>query len=68
MANLRLDKIKPLVGLAAFLFIWWAVPISVKSYLKVGFTEFQSPAWVAISYLDDLEGFGHEEVIQKLNL
>ncbi|MEC7273737.1 MAG: rod shape-determining protein MreC [Verrucomicrobiota bacterium] len=68
MANLRLDKIKPLVGLAAFLFIWWAVPISVKSYLKVGFTEFQSPAWVAISYLDDLEGFWARRSHSKIEL
>ena len=68
MANLRLDKIKPLVVLAAFLFIWWAVPISVKSYLKVGFTEFQSPAWVAISYLDDLEGFWARRSHTKIEL
>ena len=57
-----------MVALAAFLFIWWAVPISVKSCLKVGFTEFQSPAWVAASYLDDLEGFWSRRSHSKIEL
>lgn len=68
MANLRLDKIKPLVALAAFLLFWWAVPITVKSYLKVGFTEFQSPSWIVTSYLDDLEGFWARRSHSKIEL
>ena len=68
MANVRLDKIKPLVALAAFLFAWWAIPTTVKSYLKAGFTEFQSPAWVATSYLDDLEGFWARRSHSKVEL
>lgn len=40
-----------------FLALWWLVPTAVKSFLRVSFEEFQAPAWVVNSYLDDLEGF-----------
>lgn len=68
MAKFRLDKIKPLVALVAFLIAWWLVPLTVKSFLKVSFTEFQAPAWVASSYLDDLEGFWARRNHSKIEL
>ena len=57
MAKLRPDRIKPLVALGSFLLAWWLIPTTLKSFLKVSFSEFQAPAWVATSYLDELENF-----------
>jgi len=68
VANLRLDKIKPLVALGVFLAAWWIVPTTVKSFLRVSFSEFQAPAWVATSYLDDLEGFWARRSHSKVEL
>ncbi|MDQ8194836.1 rod shape-determining protein MreC [Coraliomargarita sp. SDUM461004] len=68
MANIRLEKIKPLVALGVFLVAWWVVPTTVKSFLRVNFSEFQAPAWVATSYLDDLEGFWARRSHSKVEL
>ncbi len=68
MAHLRLEKYKPLVALGVFLLAWWIVPTFVKSFLKVSFTEFQAPAWIATSYLDDLEGFWTRRSHSKIEL
>lgn len=68
MANPRLDKLKPLIALGVFLIAWWLVPTFVKSFLRVSFTEFQAPAWIATSYLDDLEGFWARRSHSKLEL
>ena len=57
MAKLRLDRIKPLVAIGSFLLAWWLIPTTLKSFLKVSFSEFQAPAWVATSYFDELENF-----------
>lgn len=68
MAKLRLDKIKPLVALGVFLVAWWVIPTTVKSFIQVSFNEFQAPAWVATSYLDDLEGFWARRSHSKVEL
>ncbi|MEO0508805.1 MAG: rod shape-determining protein MreC [Verrucomicrobiota bacterium] len=68
MANRRLDRYKPLVALGVFLLAWWLAPTVVKSFLKLSFTEFQAPAWVANSYLDDLEGFWSRNMHSKRDL
>jgi len=68
VAKLRLDKYKPLVALGVFLLAWWIVPVGVKVFLKAGFTEFQAPAWVANSYLEDLEGFWGRRMHSKREL
>ncbi|MGJ8640791.1 MAG: rod shape-determining protein MreC [Opitutaceae bacterium] len=68
MAKLRLDKLKPLVALGVFFIAWWIVPPVVKSFLKVSFTEFQAPAWVVSSYLEDLQGFWARRSHSKLEL
>lgn len=57
MANLRLDKFKPLIILGSFLAAWWMLPPVVKSLLRTSFTEFQAPVWIVSSYLDDLGNF-----------
>lgn len=68
MAQLRLDKYKPLVALGVFLISWWLVPSIVKSFVRVSFSEFQAPAWIASSYLDDLEGFWARRSHSKIEL
>lgn len=68
MAKPRLHSIKPLVALCVFLVAWWVVPTTVKSFLRVSFTEFQAPAWVATSYLDDLEDFWARRSHSKVEL
>lgn len=68
MAKQRLDKLKPLVALGVFLIAWWIVPTFFRSFLKVSFTEFQAPAWVVSSYLDDLEGFWTRRSHSKIEL
>jgi len=68
VAKLRLDKYKPVVALGVFLVAWWLVPIGVKAFLKASFSEFQAPAWVASSYLDDLEGFWARRMHSKREL
>jgi rod shape-determining protein MreC len=68
VAKHRLEKIKPLVALGVFLVAWWIVPTTVKSFLRASFTEFQAPAWVATSYLDDLEGFWSRRSHSKVEL
>jgi rod shape-determining protein MreC len=68
VAKLRLNKVKPLVALGVFLLVWWLVPTAIKSFLKVSFSEFQAPAWVATSYLDDLEDFWARRSHSKVEL
>lgn len=68
MANSRLEHYKPLVVLGLFLAGWWLLPTTVKSFLRVGFSEFQAPAWIAASYLEDLEGFWARRTHSKLEL
>ena len=68
MAKLRLDKLKPLVALGVFLLAWWIVPPFLKSFTKVSFTEFQAPAWVVSSYLEDLQGFWARRSHSKIEL
>lgn len=71
MAKFRLDKFKPLVALGLFLVAWWMVPTLSKSFLpflRVSFTEFQAPAWIVTSYLDDLEEFWARRSHSKIEL
>ena len=68
MTKQRFDKLKPIVALGVFLVAWWVVPTAVKSFLRLSFTEFQAPAWVAQSYLDDLEGFWSRRSHSKVEL
>lgn len=68
MAKFRLDKFKPIVALGLFLVAWWIVPSIAKSFLRVSFTEFQAPAWIVSSYLDDLEGFWARRSHSKIEL
>lgn len=68
MAKRRLDKFKPVVALGVFLVAWWILPLGVKAFMKASFTEFQAPAWIVSSYLDDLEGFWARRMHSKREL
>jgi rod shape-determining protein MreC len=71
VAKFRLDKFKPIVALGVFLAAWWIVPTLSKSFLpfvKLSFTEFQAPAWIVSSYLDDLESFWARRSHSKIEL
>lgn len=57
MAKRRPHRFKPLIQLGLFFAAWWIAPTVLKSFVQVGFSEFQAPAWVISSYLDDLGGF-----------
>ena len=57
MAKDRLDKFKPAILLGIFLAVWWALPVVVKSFVRVSFSEFQAPVWIVSSYLDNLGSF-----------
>lgn len=57
-----------MVALGVFLFAWWVIPTAVKSFVRVSFIEFQAPAWVATSYMDDLEGFWARRSHSKVEL
>ena len=71
MAKFHLDKFKPSVALGLCLVAWWIVPTLSKSFLpflRVSFTEFQAPAWIVTSYLDDLEEFWARRSHSKIEL
>jgi rod shape-determining protein MreC len=68
VAKLRLDKFKPIVALGLFLAAWWILPTVAKSFVRISFAEFQAPAWIAASYLDDLEGFWARRSHSKIEL
>lgn len=68
MAKVRLDTYRPLVALGVFIVVFWGLPAFFKSFLKVSFEEFQAPAWIASSYLDDLEGFWSRRSHSKVEL
>ncbi len=64
MAPLRLNKIKPILALFAFLILWWILPNSIKYFLKNSFEEFQAPLWIAT---DKLENFSKELFLNNLS-
>lgn len=39
------------------LLLWWVLPAGVKSFMRVGFHEFQAPAWTTSSYIADLQDY-----------
>jgi len=57
VAKLRLDRLKPLVALAAFLFLWWILPASIKSFTRLSLSEFHAPAWLVTNKIDQLSNF-----------
>ena len=59
---------KPLVMLFGIFVIWWLIPMATKSFLRVGFFEFQAPVWTGISFLEGLQEFWSKRNHTKLEL
>jgi rod shape-determining protein MreC len=57
VAKDRFDRFRPLILLGVFLTAWWALPVVVKSFVRVSFAEFQAPVWIVSSYLDTVGDF-----------
>ena len=68
MAKLRLERLKPLVALAAFLFLWWLLPASIKSFTRLTFAEFHAPAWLVTTKMDQLSDFWAARNHSKIEL
>ena len=68
MVRLRLDKYKPWVALGVFFIAWWLLPTFVKSFMRLSFEEFQTPAWIATSQLDQLKDFWARRSYSKIEL
>ena len=51
------QQLKPLLGLFAFLIIWWLLPPFVSRFTKSSFYEFQAPFSVATSHAHDLQKY-----------
>ncbi|MDV7397221.1 hypothetical protein RZS08_37820, partial [Arthrospira platensis SPKY1] len=57
MGEQRFQPLKPFIILGLFLLAWWMVPVTIKSFMRVSFSEFQAPVLISASYLDDLGDF-----------
>lgn len=57
MGEQRFQPLKPFIILGLFLLAWWMVPLTIKSFMRVSFSEFQAPVLISASYLDDLGDF-----------
>ena len=53
----RLGALTPFISLAFFLVLWWASPIALRSFLEVGFYEFQAPLFEGPALLRDVQNY-----------
>jgi rod shape-determining protein MreC len=53
----RASRIRPLLGLAVFLAVWWLAPVAVRSFSRASFSLFEAPGELAYSRLKDLQDF-----------
>ena len=68
MASPRVSQLRPLLALAAFLVVWWLVPVVVRLFSETAFYNFQAPAWIAYSHLKDLQEFWSLRTHSSLDL
>ena len=52
MAQIRLDRLKPVVTLVVLLFFWWLTPSAIKIFTAAAFEEIQAPIWLATERLE----------------
>jgi len=50
----RFDQAKPFITLGIVVLAWMLLPVVVKSFLRVGFAELQSPIQATVSHARDL--------------
>lgn len=68
MAKIRLDRLRPLVTLVVFLFLWWALPTTIKSFVRLSFAEFNAPTWLLTAKIDQLSAFWTQRNHSKIDL
>ena len=53
----RFDQARPFATLAIVVLVWLLLPVTVKSFLRVSFFEFEAPLEVSASYARDLQEY-----------
>ncbi len=51
------SQFRALVVLALFLAAWWLAPVAIRSWTRVGFQEFEAPAWLAFGRLGEIQEY-----------
>ena len=68
MSFKRFDQAKPFVTLGIIVLAWLLLPVAVKSFLRVTFSELQAPVEVTASYVHDLQEFWADRAHSKNEL
>ncbi|HZL47014.1 MAG TPA: rod shape-determining protein MreC [Opitutaceae bacterium] len=68
MSFKRFDQAKPFVTLGIIVLAWLLLPVAVKSFLRVTFSELQAPIEVTASYVRDLQEFWADRAHSKNEL
>lgn len=68
MSFKRFDQAKPFVTLGIIVLAWLLLPVTVKSFLRVTFSELQAPIEVTASYVRDLQEFWADRAHSKNEL
>lgn len=68
MSFKRFDQAKPFVTLGVIVLAWLLLPVAVKSFLRVTFSELQAPVEVTASYVRDLQEFWADRAHSKNEL
>lgn len=68
MSFKRFDQAKPFVTLGVIVLAWLLLPVAVKSFLRVTFSELQAPIEVTASYVRDLQEFWADRAHSKNEL
>jgi len=64
----RFDQAKPFITLGIVVLAWMLLPVVVKSFLRVGFAELQSPIQATVSHARDLQEYWAERTHSKNDL
>jgi rod shape-determining protein MreC len=51
-----------------FLFLWWALPTTVKSFVRLSFSEFNAPTWLFTAKIDQVSAFWTQRNHSKIDL
>ena len=68
MSFKRFDQAKPFVTLGGIVLAWLLLPVAVRSFLRVTFSELQAPVQAGASYVRDLQEYWTERAHSKNEL
>jgi rod shape-determining protein MreC len=51
-----------------FLFLWWALPTTIKSFVRINFSEFNAPTWLFTAKVDQVSAFWTQRNHSKIDL